>query len=385
VYVDGDRKLLQYNSVSQFEDSRTDEEDVFVLAPGAGETVRFHTAERFRYTVNFVAEVTQALAVNQSLSGNDTVVGGLDTSPNRDTSDGYFFEQTASHADDEVDLYAKRNGSVLGDKQTVSLGAPLTTFQRFENAYNWYNVGESNWLETFTQEFGQLNTPLASLNVRDDTQNAGPGGRGPISGNGCIFVEVTADASTSGLECYAGSVGYTTLGSSRGVYRVKGGEKVGLSISSTDTWVPLFALRKDPDRPLVNVQIGKVEMTEGEGKVMGIACDPSNVKKSGGSGLVDSDFSAPEEHSAANTAVEVTDGSTVTQFPDSTGSTTTSADNPGGYQVGWNTNRSYEGETTRSSEVQEKYGVYDGDYVVFIAKPSNTTDISLSYITEQDW
>jgi hypothetical protein len=387
VYVDGSRKFPQYNSVSQLEDNRTNEEDVFVLTPSAGETVRFHTAERYRYTVNFVAEVTQALAVNQSLSGDDTVIGGLDTSPSRDKSDGYFFEHTSSHADDEIDLFKKRNGSVLGEKQTVSLGVPFTTFQRLENAYNWYNVGVSNWVETFTEAYGQLNTALASLNTRDDTTNAGPGGRGPISGNGCIFFEVTADSGTSGLELYAGSAGYTSLGATEESRRVKGGEKVGLGISTTDTWVPLFVLRKDLDRPLVNLQLSRLEMTEGQGKVMGIACDPSNVKKGGTSptALTDSDFSTPEEQNATNSVVETTDGSTVTHFPDSSGSTTQSADEPGGYQVGWNTNRSYEGETTRSSEVQEKYGVYDGDYIVLVAKPSNTTDISLSYITEQDW
>ena len=282
---------------------------------------------------------------------------------------------------------------MIGERKTRPLSVPVTTFSRTELDYSWYNVLNAEWVESTTDDGAALNNRIAQTSVEPGDANAGRGGRGPIAGNGQIVVQVEADSSTTGLEVDVGSFSYSTLGDVSTVYKGKGAEKVGLAVTQTGSWEPLFALRADPGRPNVSLQLKDLEITAGEGKALAILCDPSNVLKPDGSGgtttLVDSDFDPPEEHSRANSVVEVTDGSTVTQIPDNTGSPGTTVADPGGYQGMFATSRtSGTGSKTRSETAgpDDKHGVLDGDYLVFIAKPSaSDTGYAISYPTEQDW
>lgn len=399
LYRNGSRQVIHYDvsASSDIEEKRAGEEDVFVLTPSAGDTVTLKTAERLRYTVNFVSEFTQALAINQSLTNtNDRLLAGLDTSPNGDQSDGYFLEQTASHADDAVDMFSKRNGSVLGSKATVSLREATQVFQRFENDYNWYNVGESNWGETVTDAVkGQLNVPLTTTSTQPGDSNAGPGGRGPISGNGRVFVQVQADASTTGLEAYAGSSSFTTLGSAGASLKAPGAETPALTVSQTTAWEPLgIAFRVDPDRPNVAAQFRSIGITQGTGQVMIIACDPSNVLNGSDATLSDSDFTTtdrpegrPFQHSGQNSVLQRSDTGVVAKFPDKTGSPVTTATNPGGYQLAYQSSRQSGSRNSpqRSAGTNEKHGILDGDLAVPIAKPNDSsTDMRFVHLVEMD-
>lgn len=395
-YRNGTRQVIHYDvsSVTDFFDKRANDEDVFILAPNGGDTLLFKTAERFRYTVNYVSEVSQSIALNQELTNtNDRITWGLDTSVDGDLSDGYFLEHLSSHDEGEIDAFIKRGGNVVGQRRNVTLEVAMSEFQRWQLDYNWYNVGQHSLTETYTtQRDGQFNNEKLIGSTESGDANAGTGGRGPISGNGHMVVEIEADASTTGLEAIVGSCSFTTLGGVGASVKAKGAETAPYTPSQTGSWEPVFAMRVDPNRPNVTTEIRGMDLTAGEGKLMAIACDPSNVLKADGSGgtttLADSDFSRPEEHSDQNSVLQVTDISTVTQFPDNTGATQTTTANPGGYQLAFDTSRtSGEGNTQRqaSANLQEKHGILDGDYAVAIVKPETTgTDMHVAYTVEMD-
>lgn len=393
LYKNGTRELIHYDvdGSSDLEDNRAGAEDVFVLTPSAGDTLQFRSAERFRYTVNYVSQVTQAFAVNQSLSNtDDRVTIGLDTSPNIDLSDGYFLEHLPSHSDTEVDLFIKRNGNVVGDRTTVTLQAAVTAWQRFVNEYSWYNVAGSEWSNTISGTFDGENEvrnfKLAEFGVADGDTNAGPGGRGPISGNGHIIYEVEADSSTTGLELFVGSMSFTTLGATPASVKAKGAETDAIDVTQTDDYEPLFALRRDPNRPNVNVDLRQIEITQGAGQALAISCNSSEVLDSNGNELADSGFSRPAEHSIQNSVVEVTNGSYVNQFPNSTGSTVTTASDPGGYQLAFDSTRQAQGgQVERTANLVEKHGIHNQDIAVFLALPDDAaTDYRIFYTTELD-
>ena len=389
-YRNGSRELLQYKDLATydyFDDQRSGDEDAFVLQPDGGDTLLFKTAERFRYTVNFVSEMSVALGINQALSGDDRVTLGLDTSPDGDLADGYFLEHRGDHSPDEVDVYERRQGSVIDAKQTVDAIRALTTFQRWVLDYNWYNVGEAKWTETWTGDrSNQINKEGATTSSEPADANTGLGGRGPIAANGHIVVEVAADSNTSDLEVHAGSMSFTTLGDVDSVVRAKGSEAGPFSPTQTDDWVALFALRRRPADHNVSVELRNIDLTAGAATAVAIACDSSKVLDSNGNQLTDSDFSTPESHSAANSVVEV--ATAVGQFPDASGSVTDLAGDPGGYQISYDQTRdSGVGASagTRSGEIRAKHAILDGDICVIVAKPQELTDIYVHYVVGQDW
>ena len=389
-YRNGSRELLQYkdlNNYDYFDDQRSGDEDAFVLQPDGGDTLLFKTAERFRYTVNFVSEVSLALGINQALSGDDRVTLGLDTSPDGNLADGYYLEHRGDHSPDEVDVYAKRRGSVIDEKHTVDVIRALTTFQRWLLNYNWYNVGEAVWTETYTGDrTNQVNREVATTSAEPSDANTGLGGRGPIAANGHIAVKVAADPSTSDLEVHAGSMSFTTLGDVDSVVRAKGAEAGPYSPGQTGDWAALFALRAVPNDHNVSVELRNIDLTAGAATAVAIACDPSNVRDDTGSQLTDADFAAPESHSGANSAVEVS--TAVDQFPAADGTVTDLATDPGGYQIGYDqTRESGVGASagTRSGEIRAKHGILDGDICVVVAKPHDVTDIYAHYVVGQDW
>lgn len=397
----GSRVLYQYldlDAYQYFADRRAGDEDVYVLSPDGGDTMDFRTAERFRYTVNFISEVTQALALSQPLeNAGDLLEFGLDTSRTRDRSDGYFARQTADHAPDEVDIFARRGGSIIGDPKRVSLAVALTVFSRWENDYNWYNVGKSAWRRTRTLTADgtsvQKNDDVTTVTTEPGDANAGTGGRGPLSGNGQIVYHVETDAETTDLEVYVGSSSYTTLGGATGVIKDKGAEAYPLTISASGTWTPLFAIRVNPDRTLVNTDLQNITVTAGSGKALAVACDPSNVRDADGNQLTDADFATPPEMSDRNSPVEVSPaagihtGNEVAQFPDTNGDLVTSTDNPGGYQLQFDTTRqtgSGNNASTRSGDLEQKHGILGGDYAVVLAYADTTDDYGIAYNMEMD-
>ena len=399
-YRNDERELLLYeieqnddlSSYPYLSDARPGEEDAFILQPDPGDTLTFKTAERFRYTVGFVQELGAAFALSQRLTNpNDRFEMGLSTGKNTESfSDGYFFRHTSEHDFNQGDFFERRNGNIIGDVETVSLKKAMDYFRRVALEYNWYNVGEEDWTETYTTaKDGQLNIQSAVTTTEEDDENAGFGGRGPISGNGHIAVQVEADPATTDLEVYVGSFSILTEGATRDILRGKGFEKVGYEPTQSGSWEAMYAIRADPNRPNVAMELRGLEITQGSAKVLVVACDPSNVLAADGNPLSDDDFYTPEEQSKANSVLEVTDLGVVEEWPNESGVLGSVHDNPGGYQTMFSTSRttSLQGNqsATRTGSSREKHGIWDGDLGVVVAKPQSTDTISTLLPGEQDW
>ena len=324
LYVDGSRVNYYYPSVSQssLEDTRTDETDVYVLTPDAGQTVRFETAERLRYIVGYESEATMALSTNQSLQGDDEVIVYI----GRD--DGYRFEFTA----DGCDIHIMRGGASVASR-TVPTAVGLTVYARFVVRYNWYNVGAARFLQTFTRNGTQFEPSLGNLSV--------DGGRGPEDANVRIGVEVTPDASTAGLEVNFGSVGFNTVADVDRTEREKSFELDGLDHSGSGEWEPLAAFRHPADEQNIVMQFTQIEPVATPGT------NDKVVVKSTDSALVTADFTdpfddgsnvsprAPGAMSDYSTPLQFTES--ITEVPDHDGNTTTTApysvSRPGGFQI----------------------------------------------------
>lgn len=374
------RELLQYQDISGlswFHEDRSGDEDVFVLAPAAGNTIQIRSAKLLRYSVSYVAEFTQAIALNQTISNsNDRLTIGLDTGGG-DGTDGYFLEHRGEHDADEVEIQTRRAGAVIGGGTTVTMAEAITFFRRVIGEYAWYNIVGSKWAETTTTPGDVVESELTTETVEPGDSGAGGGGRGPISGTGRIIVELEADSSTSGLEAYVGSTSFKTLGNPTDLLLGKGFEEVGLSVASTGTYEPLFAVRKKPGFPNINIGVNEIALTDGpNGKLNVVACDPSNVLDGTGSELTDSDFSTPNDVSPNLIPIEVTDGATVNEFPDSSGTTVTSANDPGGYQLVMDISRATgTGSNTleRNASFAEDKSIADGEYAVVLGNFESTS------------
>lgn len=385
VFVNDDRQLLQYNSVPEY----TDATDVHRLMPQAsGDVVKMRTTERYRYVVGYVLEWSGALETNQPLQSGDAVAFGYgdadfenstDDTPGPN-ADGWFFYWTSDHAAGEVTIAQYRAG-VAQDEKVVQAEKALDTFARYEGRTNWYSVGRTRFAQTYTYRGTQTNEDLG----RTSKDN----GRSALIGNHPLMASVKAGDGAGSLEIQLGSVGLKTLGGVSPITRQKT-HTWSADVSTTGTWVPIHAMRVDPDRQLVNLQLTNTDIVSysGSGNVQITAqlFDPSNVLDADGNELADADFSAPGSQSPTNSVLEVSDA--VDQVPDDTGTVATSVTNPGGYQVGygsWYESGSGSKTAVSSGSATRKREVDSNDIAVLLAKTTDGGTIAGESITEQDW
>ena len=369
VFVDGTRQFIQYGDVDQYTHNNSEHE----IQPNAGETVVFETAERFRYTVQFELAATWAAAINQELQDGDRLRIGL-----FDDSDGWFIEHNDTHGVQEADLVVRSGGSESQRLENQDIHAPITTLARFLLETGWYRVTRQRWERSYPRDGEQKNPEIGTTG---DTSVDGP-----EVGNFPLRYEVTAGSGTSNLTLRAGSTALVTYGDQSGRFREKT-HSFEYSISSTDTWVPISALRIDPEREITSVQLQNTDIVafsgSGDVRVMPIAVDPT--KTDAGS------WQTPIEHSDRNSVIEIAGTRTtpdVTTFPDNTGTVGTSADNPGGYQLGygsWYTSGTGSKSSVSSGATTRKREVTGGDVCVFLANASTTGDMTVEVISEQDF
>jgi hypothetical protein len=394
VFVDGTRQFIQYDGEpTQF----TDNVDSFTLSPQAdGEVVTLKTAERYRYVVQYVVEWSLAFQTNQDLQTGDVWVVGYgdpdlenssDDTPGPN-ADGWFVYQNSSHDNDVATLAEYRGGSEV-DAVDVTFEKLPQIWGRIAGKTNWYNVGETNLVETFIEkedgETSQRNPEIGTVGVED--------GKGPERGNQSIHASVKTGSSGAGsLELEIGSIGVRTLGQVTGILRTKTFDYELSYSGTTGEFEPLLAVRVDPDRPEVNTQFSVLEPLEFSASddlvLIAQIFDKTNVLDSGGNELVDGDFSTPNELSATNSVIE-TSGA-VEQVVDSTGTTQTSMANPGGYQVAYGSltasGSGGAGSTGVSSRARtQKRAVPNGDIAVIMARSDSTGTINGDVQFEQDW
>lgn len=373
LYINNSRFNLQYSSTTKFSDN----DDSWSLIPDAGDVIEYYTSERFRYAVGYVLAIGQAFQVNQSLQTGDKVVigyGNADLTNDMANADGWFVEFVPELPDDQGYLTVYRGGEQLF-KELTRFEKALTDWRRLQNELNWYNVGNRKLTETYTDAGQQFNEVVN----RSSVDNA----KGPLSGNHRAVFAVRAGASTTNLEMEVGSLDVIIKGGAQPILRDKAGALTGTYENLTaGNWEAIAALRVDPVNENVNVQLTGFQVMETENntdvQLLVQSVSPSKTDATG--------FDTPMEHSNTNSAVEVT--TNVSTFPDQSGTETTDASNPGGYQLGYAssyTEGTGTNERRSSSGRVRKRNVYNGDVAVVLAKAGTATDITFEYNTEQQW
>jgi hypothetical protein len=369
--VDGQRQHLQYIDIPQY----THDVDSHDISPGAGETVRFQTADDVVYTVQFELALTWAFQLGQALQTGDRLRVGMFNDAN-----GWFMEQTGAHATDEADFVIRRNGTPVS-RTTVPLAVPTTEFSRLKLDTAWYRITRQKWTQSYPEDGEQINTVVAQTDAGDQ--------KGPARGNLPLLFEITAGSGTTDLTLSVGSVAAALSGDTERVVRAKNYRET-FTVNTTGTYVPVATFRKDPEMELIRTEYTDTNIPKftGSGDVFGLllACSKEKVLDANGEQLTDSDFATPNEFSPVNSAVEVT--TNVDQFPDNSGTPTTSTTNPGGYQLGLAT-RYTSGSggkiTSTGAGIDAKRVLADGDYAVLVVRATATGDLDYETTIEQDF
>jgi len=371
LYVDGTRQFVQYDTVTQYNDIVDGHE----LTPAQGETVTLTTTERYKYVVGYVLEPSFAYQISRSLETGDKAVigyGDPDLSNDMASADGWFWIHTPDIGDNEVTVAEYRAGTEV-DSQTVSLKKSLDIWKRLAIRLNWYNVGEARYIETYTETGDQINAEQGKTSVDD--------AKGAETGNHPITASVTRGAGSSAITFEVGSAALQTLGGGAKIAREKT-HSFEAATTTADTWQAIHAMRVAPDREIVNTQLKNTDVVAYSGSgdviVMPVAVDPSKTDAS--------TWSTPESHNSTNSVIEV--AGSVSTFPDSTGTSGSSASDPGGYQIGygsWYASGGGSKTTVSSGGKTRKRQVSDRDVCVFVAKSTDTGTIQCEAITEQTW
>jgi hypothetical protein len=312
---------------------------------------------------------------------------GLNTSPTDPLSDGYFFVSRGSdHGPREGVLQTRRQGSVVGSELPVTLAEALTFFRRFVNEYAWYNIAGSRWSETTTAAGDIDEGEIDVLTTEPGDANAGAGGRGPISGTGRAVVQIQRASDSDALDVYAGSSSYKNLGTPTDQLIGRPFEVEGVSHSGGGNWEPAFAIRRTPgyENNLINVRGTTLLEGATDYKLKTIAAWPTNVLDGGGNELTDADFDAPVDLNPNISPIQVTDGSTVAQFPDQNGDTQTAAAQTGGYSLSYDIQRSQGGgqnTVRRGTDFDEPKLILDGDYALTLIKTSSSITDGNVFVT----
>lgn len=393
VFVNGDRQLLQYDDPTDPLSFPNTPEfanavDSHRLTPqSSDDVITMETTERFRYVVQYVLEWSSALELNQLLQSGDALTlafGDADLENSTDdfpgpAADGWVWHWHSGLDDDQVRIGEYRAGDVV-DATVAHQKKAIDIWTRRAGETNWYNVGNTEFTETFTDDGAQKN-PVVGKTSADDA-------RGPETANKPIQLSVKADTGAGSLTADLGSVGARTLGDVGGMTRTKFAP-AEVTVDTADTWVPAFGFRIDPARNIVNTQAIALEImqtaTSSDVQATLQACHPPNVRDSSGNQLTDADWSYPAVHNPQNTVVQVT--SAVDQASDGTGTVVTDTDDVGGYQLGWaSLYTSGQGSKTESRSVSRtrKRQLSDRDIGVVYFKVGSAGGVTFEHGFEQD-
>lgn len=370
-YVKNGSRVRDAPSDSTF----TDREQDWLLEPAAGDTVTLYSAERPRYIVGVDASASLAGQVESSLGDGDTIRFGLS---DRQTPENAAFFEVNGNAENRI-VTVKGGSESNSQTWTYPNGVDETTIVRYEIRFNWYGVGTYQFLLTYTKD-GQVtgektvNKQVGELSLKDEkpTNDA----------NQHIFHEV--DASNSGVQYGAGSMGFLTYGSVSPTDRTKKARIIGTTdnYSGTGDYEPLAAIRVDPEEGGIFTQFSQFEVVPdgGDGEALIIVVPETETDATG--------FSTPPQHSPTNSVIKQT--TSVTEFPDQSGTIVTSASDPNGYQVGFyatDTTGTGATQTREVSQGREVRPLYEDDVAIVLYKADTATarTVNIVYGTKQLW
>lgn len=370
LFKNGTRQFRQYNAISEYTHT-----DAHELTPSSGDTLTLASTERPVYVVAYEQQASFALSISQSLQTGDRVRVGYYTDNN-----GYLLEQTGADADDEATLIVRRNGSQETTTDVV-LGKPLTDFTRMELRTNWYGVGNQRWVQTYTENGEQINEGIGTTSV--------DGSRGSQTAALPLRFEVTAGSGTSNLTLNAGSLALITQGNGTSIDRAKDTFN-DHTLSQSGSWEPAIAYRVDPDRAEVTVKMAAftIRETATNADTFGLfsVFDPSKVQDVNGNTLSDGNYTAPEEHSSINSAIQ--ENTNVDQIADSSGTVSSSAADPGGYSLLASGLYTGTGQARVASDVDRgivRRTLTERDVGVVLLKSGSTGDVEFDVRFQQNW
>jgi len=169
-------------------------------------------------------------------------------------ADGWFVYQNDSNAVDEVTLAEYRTGTDVGSTTTTLTELPQN-WGRLAGDTNWYNVGETSLTESYVEttdgEPEQKNDVVATVGVDQ--------GKGPELANHPIKASVKAGNGAGSLELEFGSIGARIFGDVDAIVRAKTFNFELDYSGTTGEYEPIGAIRVDPDRSEVTVQVLNLE------------------------------------------------------------------------------------------------------------------------------
>lgn len=372
----GSRQFVQYGDTSNF----TDAPDTWDLEPAGGDTMVLESAESGTYVVGSDMATSFAFSINQSLQGNDSIRVGA-----YNGSDGWYIEHRGDHADDStVDLIVERNGSRTVLASNVELTRPVTGFQRYEIRYNWYNVGEQEWIQTFIDnnraldEIKQVNEVIAHTGQE--------GVKGPETANMNVYYEVNADASTTGLVFEAGSMALNVKSSMSQLIRQKPNHVEVTVPATNDVWHPVYAIRTETGTT-INADLQDLQIldygNDAEVSLLATSVSPTKTDATG--------FGVPAYHHAQNSIIE--DTTNISTGPDDAGVETDPSSTgfkPGGVTLAsadlHPSGKDFKTGAVSAGQTTAQRQVLTSDIVIFWAKSSNAGgDLHFNFVTNQEY
>lgn len=354
LFANGSRLFPQYNDLTRFSEGP----DYWALQPDAGDSMHIETAESGLYIVNYVSEISMAFQLNQELQDGDVLRFG----PFNGT-DGWVFEQRgADHDSLHGDIIEYREGTRTTLASDVELEQPTTQHHRYETGYNWYNVGNQLWTQTWTYQGNQFNTLFAT------TSN--DGNRGPAVGNLNVWVEIEASATTTNLQLEQGSMGAIINGKPTSIVRDKP-QAVEQTVAGTaDAWEPIYAIRIDPDNDNVNAQLTSLDIAA-YSKADTLELVAVNFHESK-TDIADADWRESEYQHDYNSALQVTEAVSQVANTDGTVTDLAAGEKFGGHALA--AARDVDGGAVEGSEQTsnpsriEKKNILASDHTVILAR-----------------
>jgi hypothetical protein len=397
-YKDGTRRFLQYGTDANYSETAPGR----LLEPDADQTLRIRTAERSFYPVGNDLWPSLASRVTQTPQAGDAVGAGYGVididnfdpaavSYSGSDADGFFWFHTADTGLDSVLLVGVQGGTIF-DSRTVSLAKAADILTITEQRLNYYDVGPSTYRETYTNVADYPTDPQ-----RNDTIGAvaNDDGKGPERGSHRMVAAVKQAAGNTGLGFEVGSLGIRTPGPSTPDYKDKIHTMSFDYTNPAETWEVVGAIRSDPTRPTVKLRLPDFNITTTPGtsvnrtRLLIQSVDPANTNADGAFPADHAD-AVPDEHSAVNSIVEEIEDNSLTgpveddAGTDVTGATTAgSMDNPGAYQIGYDS-ITPDKKDTRSSPPVGQRELFNGDIALILADSDTSGTIGVNVVTQQN-
>ena len=375
------------NPIEDNTNSFQDNKNHFLVQCPAGERRELRTAERATYQSGYEAEWGFAWQAVNSLSPGQKVRIRLIDTPRED---GIVVEYRNNGETIEAEFYLQQaSGKVNGTGSHIFTPNKELTQPRIVRGYSsFYGVGKHRLEEIYTElarstennksEIEQFNETVAEITNADDWSVE--------SFNFHISIEVDCTESTSGLDVEVGTVTYKIRGNTPEVLRQKEFRKTALTYDGTNNnYEPLLAVRVDPDRDNIGIDIPGTEIVQpggNAGEMVAVAVFPDEVTVNQNTGT----WSAPNDLSENDTAIELTED--VTEIVQADGTLAGNVDTIHKNMRSISFTATSERKSTGGGGASTiKSPLHPDEIMVFLAKSDSgqSMDFNTRTITEENW